>query len=238
MPTDLDADPALAIELCRASHARLVATVERIAHEQVRSPSRLPGWTIAHVLTHLARNADGHVRRLEGAFRGEDVPRYPGGSAQRNGDIEEGARRSAVDILADLNTAQRRLELVWDRSVAAGWPHAELRGDDRWPTTEGPCGDCERSRCTTSISAWATSRPTGRKTTLRGSCPCSWPRRQPVCTELTMCAPWWLGCRAVGQCRLRSSSIRGDGCTDQLLADERTTAAVTPYSAVQRRAVC
>jgi maleylpyruvate isomerase len=138
VPTDLDADPALAIELCRASHARLVATVERIAHEQVRSPSRLPGWTIAHVLTHLARNAEGHVRRLEGAFRGEDVPRYPGGSAQRNGDIEEGARRSAVDILADLNTAQRRLELVWVRSVAAGWPHAELRGDDRWPATASP----------------------------------------------------------------------------------------------------
>jgi hypothetical protein len=122
----------------------------------------------------------------------------------------------------------------------------------------------------------ATSRPTGRRTALRGSCPCSWPRCQPVCTELTLygdrrslkpfgpynaryagdhrqffdlicgddhpcntrCAPWWLGCRAVGQCRLRSSSIRGDGCTDQLLADERTTAAVTPYSAVQRQAVC
>jgi maleylpyruvate isomerase len=138
VPTDLDADPAAAIELCRAAHARLVARVEYITDEQVRSPSRLPGWTVAHVLTHLARNADGHVRRLEGALRGEDVPRYPGGPAQRNGEIDDGAGRSAVDILADLDTAQRRLELVWDRSAAAGWPHPELRGDDRWPTSASP----------------------------------------------------------------------------------------------------
>jgi maleylpyruvate isomerase len=136
--TDLDADPDAAIGLCRAAHARLAARVEHITDEQVRSPSRLPGWTVAHVLTHLARNADGHVRRLEGALRGEDVPRYPGGSAQRDSEIDEGARRSAVDIVYDLDIAQRRLELVWDRSAAAGWPHLELRGDDHWPTTASP----------------------------------------------------------------------------------------------------
>jgi maleylpyruvate isomerase len=54
VPSDLDADPAAAIELCQAAHARLVARVEQITDEQVRSPSRLPGWTVAHVLTHLA----------------------------------------------------------------------------------------------------------------------------------------------------------------------------------------
>jgi len=138
VPSDLDANPAAAIELCRAAHARLVARVEHITGEQVRSPSRLPGWTVAHVLTHLARNADGHVRRLEGALRGEDVPRYPGGPAQRNGEIDEGVRRSAVDIVTDLDTAQRRLELVWDRSAAARWPHPELRGDDHWPASASP----------------------------------------------------------------------------------------------------
>jgi maleylpyruvate isomerase len=138
VPSDLDTDPAAAIELCRAAHARLVVTAEHITEEQVRSPSRLPGWTVAHVLTHLARNADGHVRRLEGALRGEDVPRYPGGPAQRNGEIDEGARRSAVDIVADLAAAQRRLERVWDRSAAEGWPYPELRGDDQWPTSASP----------------------------------------------------------------------------------------------------
>jgi maleylpyruvate isomerase len=118
-------DPDQAIRLCRTAHARLRATAERISEEQVRSPSRLPGWTIAHVLTHLARNADGHVRRLEGALRGENAPRYPGGSAQRIDEINEGALRPAADIVAGLDTSQRRLELVWDHSVAAGWPHAD-----------------------------------------------------------------------------------------------------------------
>jgi maleylpyruvate isomerase len=75
VPNDQDMDPARAIQLCRTAHTRLRATAERITDEQVRSPSRLPGWTIGHVLTHVARNADGHARRLAAALRGENVPR-------------------------------------------------------------------------------------------------------------------------------------------------------------------
>jgi maleylpyruvate isomerase len=138
VPNDPDMDPAQAIQLCRTAHTRLRATAERITDEQVRSPSRLPGWSVGHVLTHVARNADGHAWRLEGALNGEDVPRYPGGPAQRVDDINEGALRKAADIAADLGTSQRRLELVWERSVAAGWPHAGLLGDDHWPTTASP----------------------------------------------------------------------------------------------------
>jgi maleylpyruvate isomerase len=75
VPVDLEADPGSAVNLVRTAYAQLVATVERVTDEQVRSPSLLPGWTIGHVLTHMSRHADGHVRRLEGALRGEDVPR-------------------------------------------------------------------------------------------------------------------------------------------------------------------
>jgi maleylpyruvate isomerase len=138
VPNDLDADPARAIQLCRSAHTRLRATAEGITDEQVSSPSGLPEWTIGHVLTHVARNADGHARRLEGALRGENVPRYPGGSAQRTDEINEGALRPAADIIADLDTSRRRLELVWDHCVAAGWPNAGLLGDDHWPTTASP----------------------------------------------------------------------------------------------------
>jgi maleylpyruvate isomerase len=135
---DLEADPGRAIELCRAAHVRLMATVADVTDDQVRSASRLPGWTIGHVLTHLARNADGHSRRLDAALRGEDVPRYPGGSAQRSSEIDAGAPRPAADITADLMTSQRRLDLAWERHAAADWPHRELRGDDQWPTTASP----------------------------------------------------------------------------------------------------
>ena len=138
VPVDLASDPTVAIRLCRASHARLLAAADRVSDEGVRSPSRLPGWTIAQVLSHLARNADGHARRLEGALHGEDLARYTGGSTQREADINEGVRRSAEELRADLDRSQRRLELIWDQSVAAGWPHADLLGDDHWPTTHSP----------------------------------------------------------------------------------------------------
>ncbi len=45
----------------------------------MRGPSLLPEWSDGHVLTHLARNADSVVRRMEGAARGELVDQYPGG---------------------------------------------------------------------------------------------------------------------------------------------------------------
>jgi maleylpyruvate isomerase len=138
VPVDLDTDPGQAIGLCRAAHARLMASVADLTDEQVWSPSRLPGWTIGHVLTHLARNADGHSRRLDGALRDADVPRYLGGSAQRDSEINAGAPRPAAEIIADLVTSQDRLELAWKRSAAADWPHPELRGNDHWPTMASP----------------------------------------------------------------------------------------------------
>lgn len=106
VPSELAADPAEAIRLCQASHTRLLATVQRVTDAQVRAPTRLPGWTIAHVLNHVARHADGHARRLAGALHGEDVPRYPGGSRQRDGDIEKGVQRSVEELLADLDSSQ------------------------------------------------------------------------------------------------------------------------------------
>lgn len=68
--------------------------------EQVRSPNLLPGWTVGHVVTHLARNADAHARRLTGALHGVDVPEYRRGAEQRHEEIEAGGRRSAAEITA------------------------------------------------------------------------------------------------------------------------------------------
>jgi maleylpyruvate isomerase len=133
-----DDEAVAGIELCVASHARLVATAHGLTDDVVAGPSLLPGWTVGHVLTHVARNADGHARRLDGALDGEEVPRYPGGQEERGADIEAGAPRSARDLAADVAEAAERLEDVWARSVAAGWPHRDLMADDRWPTPESP----------------------------------------------------------------------------------------------------
>ena len=134
----VEPEPSLAIGLSKTAHRRLFATAARIDDETARRPSRLPGWTVGHVLTHLARNADGHGRRLEGALEGRDVPRYPGGDDQRDGDIEAGAGRPARQLIRDLTESAQRLEQVWTRCERAGWPNAELRAGDRFPTTRSP----------------------------------------------------------------------------------------------------
>jgi maleylpyruvate isomerase len=79
------------------------------------APSLLPGWTIGHVLTHLARNADSMTWVLESAERGELVERYPGGVEGRNADIEAGAGRPAAEQVADVTASDERL----DAAIAA-----------------------------------------------------------------------------------------------------------------------
>ena len=208
MPADLDANPAHAIGLCQAAHTRLLTTARQVTDEQVRSPSLLPGWTIGHVLTHLARNADGHTRRLEGALRGEDVPRYPGGTPQRDRDIDEGAPRPAADIFADLESSQRGLELAWERSAGGGLAESGAAPGRRCSARRA---GSMRSRCTTLTSASATSPPTGPTTTLPGRCPGCWPPSRQGCAGAQMRARSSRGCWAGRRCRRRSSLNPGDG---------------------------
>jgi maleylpyruvate isomerase len=131
-------EAAAGIDLCRAAHRRVIETVNGLDDHTARRPSLLPGWSVGHVLTHLARNADGHARRLEGALRGDEVPRYPGGPAERDSDIEAGAGRPARDLAADVAASAGRLEGVWARSAQAGWPSRELMAQDTWRPPESP----------------------------------------------------------------------------------------------------
>jgi maleylpyruvate isomerase len=127
-----------AIGMSQAAHQRLLVTVGTIDDASVGRPSRLPGWTVGHVLTHIARNADGHTRRLEGALNGIEVPRYPGGPAERERDIQAGASRTARQLYEDVDESAKRLEATWERSAAAGWPNAQLLATDHYPTTGSP----------------------------------------------------------------------------------------------------
>lgn len=53
-----------------AAHARLLSTLARLTDDDARGPSLLPAWSVGHLVTHLARHADSHVRMLEAAARG------------------------------------------------------------------------------------------------------------------------------------------------------------------------
>jgi maleylpyruvate isomerase len=93
------------------------------------TPSRLPDWSIGHVLTHVARNADSMVRVFEAAERGEVIDRYEGGLARRNREIEDGAGRPAVELVADVRSTIWRLEQTW--SGQTRWDGRSREDEDR-----------------------------------------------------------------------------------------------------------
>ena len=95
--------------------------LDTLTDPQVRQASLLPGWSVGHVLTHLARNAESHVRMLEGAARGEILTQYAGGAEGRNADIEAGADRSSTELIADVRATIYQLESVWAHTSAQGW---------------------------------------------------------------------------------------------------------------------
>jgi maleylpyruvate isomerase len=98
--------------------------VDRIVGElddqRMRQPSRLPGWTRAHVVTHLARNADALVNLLTWARTGVEHPMYPS-RADRDADIDEGAQRLAQVLHEDLRAASDRLAAAGERMIDSQW---------------------------------------------------------------------------------------------------------------------
>ena len=103
------------------AHRAVITALHDLTDDQARQPSRLPGWTVGHVATHIARNADGHIRMLEAALRGEIAPMYPGGREQRTHDIEAGSGRPAHELVADVSATTAALEAAWVAMTSEAW---------------------------------------------------------------------------------------------------------------------
>ncbi len=123
--------PDQAIDGCTRSQRELLRTIADLTDPQARSSSLLPGWTVGHVLTHLARNADSVVRRLGGAMRGEVLDQYPGGLARRASDIEAGAPRPARELVADVRATAGAVEATIMRMSDSSWERdtRDVRGN-------------------------------------------------------------------------------------------------------------
>ena len=131
------------VEGLAASHQRLLSVLdpidgEGLTDEMVRRPSRLPDWTVGHVLTHLARNADSYTRLTMAAESGESVDQYPGGATGRNADIEAGAVRTARDQIADLRRSVYELEGAWAVARDAWFGRGRLMSGHEVPISELP----------------------------------------------------------------------------------------------------
>jgi maleylpyruvate isomerase len=109
-----------------AAEVRLDVTVSAMTDEELAEASRLPGWTRAMLVTHLALNATSNAAMVAAALRGEQRPQYPGGPAQRAAEIEAGRGRSAAEVLAALRAAAVEWAFVmasvhdWSIVVPAG----------------------------------------------------------------------------------------------------------------------
>ena len=106
-PRSPDFDPTDLLEQLADATASLIATAEALDDDAMHAASALPDWTRGHVLTHLARNADGLGNLLTWAVTGERHDMYAS-REQRNADIEAGAGRPADAITADLVAASER----------------------------------------------------------------------------------------------------------------------------------
>jgi maleylpyruvate isomerase len=90
-----------------AGQQRVEQAAGRLEPAQVAEPSRLPGWTRGHVLSHLARNADALVNLLTWARTGVEARMYASRTDRDDG-IEAGAGRALPEQLADLTAAGQR----------------------------------------------------------------------------------------------------------------------------------
>ena len=79
-------------DLLEATH-RLVRTVDELDEEALAAPTDLPGWSRAHVIAHLALNAEGLGGVLDGLASGEMRPMY---ASQARRDAEQ-ARDGGTD---------------------------------------------------------------------------------------------------------------------------------------------
>jgi len=134
-PTVFDpADLERALAGCRRAHRQLEAALDQVDQAVARGPSRLPGWTVGHLLTHLARNADSYVRMLEGAARGRVLSQYEGGLEGRAAAIEAGAPRPAAELVNDVRSSVERLEAAFDEATPATWMASAVSGaGEPWP---------------------------------------------------------------------------------------------------------
>lgn len=113
-----------AINAVGEATSRLQAAVDKAVEiggaGTMGAPSRLPDWTIGHVVSHLARNADGLRRVLLAAQSNQQIQPYDSPEARVN-DIQAGAQRDTEAIAEDLRTADQQLSNTIDGLGAATW---------------------------------------------------------------------------------------------------------------------
>ncbi len=118
---------------------KLVAdALAELDEEAFSAPTGLPGWTRAHLLAHLAANAEAVGNLVHWAATGERTPMYSSPD-QRNADIEAGTRRSGRDLAEWFAGSAARLDAAMDDLTEPQWEAEVVTAQGRTvPASETP----------------------------------------------------------------------------------------------------
>jgi maleylpyruvate isomerase len=109
---------------------RLLATVDTFWDRRLTDDSSLPGWSLGHLLSHLARNADALCNLLAWARTGIETPMYTS-TEQRGKDIELGALRPGAAILTDVVDSAARFRTATELLSENAWSQEVVTAQGR-----------------------------------------------------------------------------------------------------------
>ncbi len=93
---------------------RYLRALTLLDDHELQAPSLLPRWSRAHVVTHLARQADALTHALAAVLNGEDAWMYSSQTV-RDDEIDRGATRSAAQLREDAEASAGRFRAVVHR---------------------------------------------------------------------------------------------------------------------------
>ncbi len=117
--------PDAEIGCCVAAHRTLLTALAPLTDDEFRSPSLLPRYSRAHVVTHLANKARAHVWVFGGPPAGETRRLHPDGYDPDRA-ADNGASRSATELRDDLTQSLDQLEAAWASLDGAFWDHQAI----------------------------------------------------------------------------------------------------------------
>ena len=139
------------VEGLARAHQRLLVSLADLTDDMVVRASRLPSWTVGHVLAHIEQQGDSMVRLLDAAESGVVGEQYPGGMSARVEAIERDAARSAGDHVKGVRRSIYAVEGAFARARDAWYGRGlmvsgvEVPISDlplrRWREVEVHCAD-------------------------------------------------------------------------------------------------
>jgi maleylpyruvate isomerase len=115
---------------------RLIDEARIMTGSDLRAPSLLPGWSRAHVLSHLARGADAMRNVLVGARAGQDRPAYASPEV-RHADVDRSAAAEAKELVDDLVSSAMALRTVVRQLPDTAWRYqVRMLDSPRFPATQ------------------------------------------------------------------------------------------------------